>query len=89
MNNYLVIYEQGETSWSAYLPDFPGCVAVGDSREEVEKSIRTALKMHIKGMKADGLPIPAPMNYGEQIEIALNEPETFGEAINQLMERRG
>ena len=68
--NYTVIYEQGETSWSAYLPDLPGCVAVGRTRKEVEKLIRGAIEMHLEAMRRDGDPIPPPRTYAGNVAIA-------------------
>ncbi len=67
---YLVIVEKGRISFGAYVPDLPGCVAVGDSRGEVLKLIHEAIKFHIDGMKDDGLPIPPPTSYSELVEIA-------------------
>ena len=48
MKEYVVIYESGPTSWGAYSPDVPGCIAVGDLREEVEQFFKEALEMHIE-----------------------------------------
>ena len=56
---YTVIYEQGHTSWGAYVPDLPGVIAVGDSREEVERSIREAVEFHLDGLRAEGIEIPS------------------------------
>ena len=42
MMRYMVVVEQGETSWGAYVPDVPGCAVVGESREEVLRPIREA-----------------------------------------------
>lgn len=67
---YLVIVEKGPTSFGAYVPDLPGCVAAGDSREEVLKLIHEAIEFHIDGMKEDGLAIPPPTSYSELVEIA-------------------
>lgn len=67
---YLVIVEKGATSFGAYVPDLPGCIAAGESREEVIALIHEAIEFHIEGMKEDGLPIPAPTSYSELIEIA-------------------
>jgi predicted RNase H-like HicB family nuclease len=47
MTDYLVIYEQGEASWGAYAPDLPGCVAVGETRDEVELLMREAVGAHL------------------------------------------
>jgi predicted RNase H-like HicB family nuclease len=60
MNEYLVIYEQGEETWGAYSPDLPGCVAAGATREEVEELMRDAIPFHIAGLREAGLPVPAP-----------------------------
>ena len=57
---YLVIIEETRTGFSAYVPDLPGCVSVGDSREEIEANIHEAIMLHIEGMKEDGLEIPKP-----------------------------
>ena len=67
---YLVVVEQGPTSYGAYVPDLPGCVAVGETREEVTALIHDAIELHIEGLKADGQPIPRPSSSGELIEVA-------------------
>ena len=62
MTEYLVIYEQGDTSWGAYSPDLPGVAVVGDTREEVEQLIRDAIPFHLDGLREAGLPVPEPRN---------------------------
>ncbi len=57
---YLVIYEKGPTSWGAYVPDLPGCVAVGKTRGEVENLIQGAVELHLRTMREDGDSIPEP-----------------------------
>ncbi len=74
MYRYLVIFEQGPTSWGAYIPDLPGCVAVGDTREEVEQSIHTALAMHLQSMLDDNEAIPPATSSAEEIEVSLPHP---------------
>lgn len=66
---YMVVIERGETSWGAHVPDLPGCVAVGESREEVLKLIREVIEFHIDGLKQDGLPVPAPSSEGNFVEV--------------------
>jgi predicted RNase H-like HicB family nuclease len=66
---YTVIVEQGEASWGAYVPDLPGCVAAGETREEVLQLIRDAIEFHIEGLRESGEPIPAPHSFGELVEI--------------------
>ena len=66
---YLVIIEQGPMSYGAYVPDLPGCVAVGDSRAEVTELIHEAIAVHLEGMQEDGIPIPEPHSSSEFIEV--------------------
>ena len=67
---YLVIVEKGPTSFGAYVPDLPGCIAAGETKEEVLALIHEAVEFHIEGLKEDGLPVPPPASYSELIEIA-------------------
>src|SRR5712691_8083051 len=69
LTRFMVVVERGETSWGAHVPDLPGCVAVGESREEVLRLIREAIEFHIEGLKQDGLPVPAPSLEGEFVEV--------------------
>ena len=65
--SYLVIVEKGETSFGAYVPDLPGCAAVGQTEEEVLRLIREAIAFHLDGLKERGLPIPEPRSHAELI----------------------
>ena len=56
---YLVVIEKAESNYAAYLPDLPGCVATGETPEEVMGAIKKAVKMHLRGMREDGLTIPS------------------------------
>jgi len=49
---YAVVVEKAEGSYSAYVPDLPGCVATGGTVEEVEREIRDAIAFHIERMRA-------------------------------------
>jgi predicted RNase H-like HicB family nuclease len=66
---YMVVVERGEKSWGAHVPDLPGCIAVGETREEVLQLIREAIDFHIEGLKEDGLPVPPPSSESEFVEI--------------------
>jgi predicted RNase H-like HicB family nuclease len=65
---YAVIYEQGSTSIGAYIPDLPGCVAVGRTIAEVQRLIREAIQVHLKGIVEDGQAIPEPGTQCEYID---------------------
>ena len=67
---YLVIVEKGPTSFGAYVPDLPGCVAAGETKEEVLTLIHEAIEFHIEGLKEDGIAVPPPSSYSELVEIA-------------------
>ncbi len=67
--SYLVIIEPGDTSVGAYVPDLPGCVAVGETEEDVLRLIREAIAMHLEGLKEQGLPIPQPRSHAEMVGI--------------------
>lgn len=60
MSEYVVIYEQGPTSWGAWVPDLPGCVAAGETRAEAEQLIREAIEGHIESLREHGEPVPEP-----------------------------
>jgi predicted RNase H-like HicB family nuclease len=66
---YLVVVEKGPTSYGAYVPDLPGCVAAADTKEEVLSLIREAIELHLEDLKDTGQPIPAPTSSSELVEI--------------------
>ena len=66
---YTVIIEEGPTSWGAYVPDLPGCVVAGESREEVLELIREAIEFHLEGLKQEGQAVPEPHSSSEIVEI--------------------
>jgi predicted RNase H-like HicB family nuclease len=66
---YLVVVEEGPTSFGAYVPDLPGCIAVGETRDEVLASIHEAIEFHLEGLKEDGQPIPAPSSSSELVDV--------------------
>lgn len=66
---YIVILERGETSIGAYVPDLPGCVAVGESREEVLELIREAIELHIESLRDNGEAVPQPHSLVEKIAV--------------------
>ena len=66
---FTVIYEKGPSPWGAYVPDLPGVISVGDSRDEVERLIQEAIEFHLEGMREEGIPIPAPSSFAGVIEV--------------------
>jgi predicted RNase H-like HicB family nuclease len=71
MSEYVVVFERADDGgWGAFLPDLPGVVALGRSREEVADRIREALDAYAEEMTALGQPLPAPVATAETIEAA-------------------
>jgi predicted RNase H-like HicB family nuclease len=66
---YMVVIEEGPTSFGAYVPDLPGCIAVGETRAEVLKLIEEAIELHIEGLRDEGAEIPKPHASSEFVEV--------------------
>ncbi len=66
---YMVVVEEGPTSWGAYVPDLPGCIAAGDSKEEALQLIQEAIEFHLEGLKEDGQSFPMPHSSSELVEV--------------------
>ena len=66
---YLYIIEKDKKNYSAYVPDLPGCVATGNSIQEVEAEIREAITFHIEGLREDGSLVPLPSSQVDYVEI--------------------
>ncbi len=68
-DRYLILIEAGPPSnFSAWSPDLPGCVATGETLEEVEREMRTAIAFHLEGLAEDGLALPEPSGPGVYVE---------------------
>lgn len=67
---YMVVIEKGETSWGAYVPDLPGCVAAGETEEEVKHLIQEAIEFHIEDLAESGEQIPPPRSKMDYVDVA-------------------
>jgi predicted RNase H-like HicB family nuclease len=67
---YAVIIEKGPTSYGAMVPDLPGCVAVAETREEVERLILEAVALHLDALRQEGLPVPEPQTAVTTVDVA-------------------
>ena len=66
---YLVVIEEGPSSFGAYVPDLPGCIAAAESKAEALAMIREAIELHIDDLRSGGLPIPRPSSVSEVVEV--------------------
>jgi predicted RNase H-like HicB family nuclease len=67
---YPIVIEPTGTGYSAYSPDVPGCVAVGDTEDETRRNFQEALTEHFQAMREIGEPIPEPQASVDYVEVA-------------------
>ncbi len=68
--NYLVVIEKGEQGYGAHVPDLPGCIAAGETREQVLGLIREAIEFHIEGLREQGEKVPSPSSAAEVVAVS-------------------
>lgn len=66
---YAIVIEESETGYGAYVPDLPGCVAVGETLAETEQLIREAIEFHLEGLREDGIQPPVPTALAQYVDI--------------------
>ncbi len=66
---YMIVIEKGETSYGAYVPDLPGCVAVGETEQEVKHLIQEAIEFHLEDLSESGTIIPKPISRSDYVEV--------------------
>ncbi|MBX3004882.1 MAG: type II toxin-antitoxin system HicB family antitoxin [Anaerolineales bacterium] len=69
MQRYLIVIEKAVNGYSAYAPDIDGCVAAGETSEEVIKNMQEAIQFHFDGMREDGLPLPEGYASAEYVAV--------------------
>ena len=65
---YAVVIEKAAGNYSGYVPDLPGCIATGTTIAEVEEELRSAIRLHIDGLKEDGETVPEPSAVADYVE---------------------
>ncbi len=70
MSRYLVVYEKAPNNWAAYVPDLPGCVSTGRTREECERNIAEAISGHLAVMRERGEAVPEPTSESGFLDVA-------------------
>ena len=66
---HIVVFEEGPNNYSAYVPDLPGCIAAGDTREETETLIREGIVIYLNDLREHGEPIPEPQTTTAFVEV--------------------
>jgi predicted RNase H-like HicB family nuclease len=67
---YAVVIEKGPSSFGAYVPDLPGCIAAGETRTEALRLIQEAIEFHLQGLREQGECIPSPSSTVEIVSVA-------------------
>ncbi len=72
MSEYAVVLEQSKSgSWSAYVPDLPGCTAGGDQPEEAMDAIKTSIELWVEEAKFEGLDVPPPSSQARTVVVVV------------------
>ena len=83
--NDAVVYERTPNNDGAYAPELPGCIATGESWQEIQTMMREAIAFHIEGLIADGDPVPNPqMSVGEAMAYHITSLSEAGESVPDL-----
>ena len=67
---YTIVIEKSPENYAAYVPDLPGCVATGATRNETVDEMRRAIQFHIEGLREHGEPVPPPRCTATVIDVA-------------------
>ena len=66
---YTIVIERSPRNFAAYVPDLPGCVATGATREDVVHEIRQAMEFHIDSLREYGDPVPEPQCTAAVVDV--------------------
>ena len=67
---YTIVIEKAPGNYAAYVPDLPGCVATGATRDETIREIGAAIALHIESLREHGEPVPSPQCTATVVQIA-------------------
>ena len=68
---YMVVIEKGPSSYGAFVPDLPGCIAAGETEAETLELIQEAIQFHLDDLRLGGKPVPEPVSKSAFVEIGL------------------
>jgi predicted RNase H-like HicB family nuclease len=67
---YIIVIEKAPRNFSAYVPDLPGCVATGATRDETVQEMRSAIAFHIESLREHNEPVPTPSCTAAVVNVA-------------------
>ena len=68
---YTIVIEQTPRNFAAYVPDLPGCIATGGTRDDVIREIREAMAFHIESLRENGDPVPQPRSTAAVVDVRI------------------
>ena len=74
MYRFLIVIEKANGNYSAYSPDLPGCVATGETHDQVTRHMYEAIEMHVHGLLEDRLPVPESHSFAEFVAFPSKVP---------------
>jgi predicted RNase H-like HicB family nuclease len=74
MYRFLIVIEKANGNFSAYSPDLPGCVATGETQDQVRRHMYEAIDMHVRGLIEDNLPVPESRSFAEFVAFPSEVP---------------
>ena len=69
MTQYTIIIEPTNTGYSAYVPDLPECITVGDTIEETRNFMKEAIGLYIDTLKDKGLAVLPPVVVSDSVSV--------------------
>ena len=67
---YTIVIEPTPRNFAAYVPDLPGCIATGSTRDDVIREIREAVSFHIESLRENGDPVPQAQGTPTVVDVA-------------------
>lgn len=68
---YTVVIESAEHgSLSVWVPDLPGCVSTGNTRDEALANIDEAIRGDVETLRSLGEPVPLPRSWAATVNAA-------------------
>jgi len=70
MKYVYVIERADDGSYSAYVPDLPGCTTSGDTIDDVRNNIKDAVDSYIESLRRHNEPVPLPKSAVDDVDAA-------------------
>ena len=67
-----LVRKEEATDYWVDIPDIPGCVSSGVTREEAEANFQEALELHIEAMREQKLNLPQPRSRFDVLSAELD-----------------